>query len=319
MPDDSRIVGLYGSDGVAIHARRQHTDDLCARVFGPSVDSVGSVALHYFLGSTAAELRQYTQVVAAGDVQTLALGQDGRFEWPATEKRGVNEHESSLSFVAVDFSGSIAVGDLAAGTVTEVSTLALQPGQYSNARVHDDDVFVSRWTIDHTEWWLYRSGSLVHFVGDPDSHVDDLATDGKTIVWKQGRDAVGQGLDRVWKFDLYLAPYVSDPANLEPKLILQDVPPSLGSLKVSNGWVSGVFRTTTPPEPYDSAVLVVRLADSWALRGKPGEFNFAQPVFSTPTHVIGAITAGSLVTEADTVLSMPFTAMDEIQAPQPTD
>jgi excisionase family DNA binding protein len=186
----SPIDVVIEPDSRIVHARRTDMSNNCARAFRPTFARDGSAALLVRLGADQlATTRQFTQVLPSARLGELFVTKDGRFAWPETEWRDVNEFEHSTRYVAVDFMGNVVIGDLQSGAATEIDALpSAASGQWAEARAAGDAVFVQRHVFaeqDYREWWVYQAETLRHFLGGPSEDVTTIATDDVNIVWRK--------------------------------------------------------------------------------------------------------------------------------------
>jgi hypothetical protein len=318
----SPIGVVISPDGRVLHAHRTDMSVLCARAYGPVLSSGGVAAVHYRLhGETLETTRQLSQVLPVSRLAELLVSADGRFTWPDTEWRGVTEFDASSRLTAVNFMGNVVVGDLQTGAHAEIDALAgALPGEYARAVVAGAAVFVRRGVAaqqDYREWWVYEQGSLRHFVGNPTEDATALGTDGKSIVWRRGRDPVGTGFDTKWTTDLYVSSFTTDEAKLVPRLLLRDVPWTFSFLVLANGWVAGTH--IVPGTENERALLLVRLSDGMALRSElPEPQEWAGTPYPGETELWASVAPTPAAEYASTLVRIPYSAMQVVQSAAPT-
>ncbi len=284
-----------------VGARRAHHEGLCGLAFGPRYSDDG-FASHMWLhgGPSFTTWKWFTQVLPLERIGELALTLDGRFEWPATEQRGINSHWLSSKLVAADFTGDVALGDLSTGEVKYVRELpGAAPGQYAYARLFGGTAFVKR-SYGGNDWWVYTGSVLKRFVGDAASiSVSHLAVDGESIVWKETR-ALDAGQHDVKVFSSH---YTTDPAKLAPRLLLAGAPLNLWEFHVANGWFVGTNRERNAL--YGDRAYVIRLSDA--------------RVLTTPAELSGLTypAADALYASADAPVRIPYESMTVIQETAP--
>ncbi len=314
----NRVSVVFEPNGKLVHARRSaYDEDTCGRAWGPTFSPEGHALVHYSFGTIAAgDAHQWGQVLPRNRLGELAITMDGRIDWGPIGA-GLNYLSVSNEFAAVAL-GGVRVAEIASGKVTEIAKLPGAPiGEMADCRVAGRAVFFKNNLFDYREWHVFEDGIARRLLGGPTTNVPVFATDGTTMVWQQGRDPEGSGFFTKWKYDLYAAPYATDPAKLTPRLLMSDTPATLGQFVAANGWLSGSHYRDETGKPRDRDGVVVRLSD-----GEVRAIDFPNYVgpglksFPGEDELWMAQTGGGN-TNASTILRVPYEALPVIQAAAP--
>jgi hypothetical protein len=150
-----------------------------------------------------------------------------------------------------------------------------------------------------------------------------MAADPSVIVWLEGSEPVSSDGDVVFsRYDLYRAPFTTDPALLEPELLVAEFRPNLtsylglGRFSLENGHLAFTYTVGLPVEKRDA--LVVRLADGRAWRARlPDDYQWGNWVFAGPDELWGAANKGTVVGAAEAIIRIPYTEMELLQTAPP--
>ena len=234
---------------------------------------------------------------------------------------GPNEWWFSKDLVAADMSGHTAIGEIATGTSYWFEKLpGAPPGQWTNAQLVGKTVFATRYDFKKNDWWVYENGKLQLFLGADDLDIRDLVTDGQVIVWSEGsQPSLNDGGGTVFaRYDLYKAPYTSDPSTLQRTLLVPNINYNIDMLQLANGYVSGVYYRDPdlPTTPTDA--FVARVSDGWAAKSELPTWLASWGFITYPAGTelwggAGADASGG----AKTILRMPYAAMTLLEASTP--
>jgi hypothetical protein len=311
-------IGVYmGETGKPIAAWRRNASEDCGRRSGVvfSHDGLAALNLRTIPGSD-----QHFVARPIEQLHELMDTTDTTLVWPGSFVGSIPPGPIwfSSELVAGFFTGRMAIGHFATGKTVWVDTLpGALPGQYSGAQVVGGAVLVSRYDFSTNDWWIYQGGELSPYLGAPDRNIFDLVTDGGVMVWIDAsqpfiNDGGGKEFTR---WDVYKAPFTTDPAKLAPQLLVPDVPPGIYWMQLQNGYASGVYYrdASLPATPTDA--FVVRVADGWAAKSElPKPYSWGSITFPGPTELWG----GARVTDkAETLIRVPYTSMQVIQTATP--
>ena len=140
---------------------------------------------------------------------------------------------------------------------------------------------------------------------------------GQVIVWSEGTEpfqldgGFGTGYAR---WNLYIAPFSTSGAEVVAarRLLLPDQ--RVAYMRMANGYVSAVFFSDAAFHDYGA--LVVRLSDGRAWRSILPDQTYGLLTFPGDTELWGAISYGRK-SEARTVLRIPYSSMELVQAAMP--
>jgi hypothetical protein len=317
-PKVGGISAWYTGDGKPLGGWRLNTNDPCGRTFGPDF-SLGNLVGADFRRSAFEDehyvmrpIDRISELMTATDTTLLIPA-----EFKGETAGGIDTFFSSTK-LAMFFLGRTAIGDFASGELLWVDKLpgVPQTGQYSPAGVVGDVVFIKRYLGSRRERWVYAGGSFQLLLGADDRDIRQFATDGVHLVWTEGTQPATENGDVVYaKYNLYKAPFTSDPKKLEPELLLADIPRTFMAPTVDNGFVSGIYLTQLSPQM--SAAIVVRLADGLAWRSQlPEGHTWGAYTFPAPEELWGAAVPNVLIGNAESLIRVPYAAMEVLQQPK---
>lgn len=310
------VIALFHSDE-PVAAFRIDYQDPCGRLFG-TFSSTGQFALTLSKTVPDAQDTLMRPVAALGELMGTTTP---IFHWPATF---IHDHiPVSLSYssaaIVEALQGRAGVADLATGKPMWFDSLpGLLPGQYADGFVVGDNVFVRRFDDVRVEWWVSKVGSGIakKLVGGPGVDIEALVASPEWIVWTEGSDPApepnpsGRQLSRRW--DIYRAPFTTDPAQLVPELLVPDVEP-VGIAELTNGWFVGTFAPMLDTAK-EGTLIAVRVADGHALSSTlPAPYAWGPIAYVTTSEVWGGLDRHDGIAGADTILRMPLSAMTVLQ------
>jgi hypothetical protein len=235
---------------------------------------------------------------------------------------GINDFWFSSSEAAIDLSGNLLVQNRNATASLRPQTLpGAGPGEYTHAQVSGSSVFVTRWHGFESSVLVLAAAKLEPLLGETGQDIQEFVTDGEVMVWKQGRDPIsappGSTPPLTFEhYDLMLAPFTTSRTELRPRVLLKDAPASLGWLRLANGFLSGIYLTTTT-NPIRSGALVAELASGRVLRSElPGGYSYGYGLFTSATELWGAITPDPLQ-HFETYARVPYAALETLQTTFP--
>jgi hypothetical protein len=209
----------------------------------------------------------------------------------------------------------LAIGKIATSETFMVNDVSGAPkGETGGAQVVGDVVFVARYDGEKSDWWVYRDNVVKAFVGGSDIDVPFLVTDGARVVWKQGSQPYldANSKKQFARYDLYWSPYSSDAAGLTPRILVPDIPPSLGNFAFQNGYVAGNYLTHHSPDT--TAAIVVRSSDGVAWRSILAEgYNWGRQVFPASDELWGTATKTPNFQYGQSAVRVPYASMAVIQ------
>jgi hypothetical protein len=319
LNEPMHTLAAYDGAGRALAAfRTDYTQQVpCGRLLGLKFDANRFGA--YFLRRVG-EPHQLVVGEPAG-LAELMRSSEVSFTFAKSEVgvAGINDFWFSTSEAAIDLSGSLVVqGRGEAASVRPQALPGAAPGEYTRAQVSGGTVFVSHWHDSRSAVSVLQASKLEPLLGDATMDIQEFVTDGTLMVWKQGRDPVASAagpasLLTFSRYDLMLAPFAVSPAELRPRPLLKDVPASLGWLRLANGFLSGMYLTTTT-DPIRSGALVVELASGRALRSElPGGYSYGYGLFTSASELWGAITPDPLL-HFETYIRVPYGSLETVQA-----
>lgn len=231
---------------------------------------------------------------------------------------GINDFWFSTSRAAIDLSGDVVVQAADGGRMSRPRSLpGAAPAEYSRAQISDADVFVTRWHDFKGSVAVVDSDRLRPLLGGDAQDVQEFVVGAGTMVWKQGRDPVvaADGVTPPVTFahyDLMMAPLVTAATSLRPRVLVKDVPSSLGWLRLANGFLSGIYLSKTTA-PVRSGALVVEIETGRALRSElPSGYSYGFGLFTSQSEVWGAITRDPMI-HFETYARVPYSAMTLVQ------
>ena len=113
-------------------------------------------------------------------------------------------------------------------------------------------------------------------------------------------------------YDLMLAPYTTSSATLSPRVLIAGIAPSLGWLRLANGFLSGIYLSRTT-NPVQSGALVVNTSTGQAFRAElPGQYSFGYGLFTSATELWGAIGSGPMI-NFETYIRIPLGSLTKTQ------
>jgi hypothetical protein len=300
MVQQPSTVGIYASNGegagafsVSIQAGTP-----CGRLASIKLSSEGELGAQSFFLTPAADARRLFTGRPAFTWSEEVMGQ-----------QSINDMWFSSSRVAADVYGAIWIADLTSGSVVKAeSAPGAEPGDYYAATVSGSDVLVGRRVESRTEWWLHRNGRLAPLLRHAERDITAVATDGKRLVWVEGRDPMPAPAG--WPFpvqyahySLYESPYAVGPDTLSPRVLVSEVPRDFGQLVLANDTVVGIFLVSHPV--YRAAAIVVR-PDGEALRSElPDGYSWGYELFPAADALLGPITKGPML-KFETVARVPY-------------
>jgi hypothetical protein len=320
MPrSDGGIIGLYGSDGKPVVGYRvwiQQDSAPCGRISSLKFSAEGDVGAHVLATVGAAQPFFMTET---GDSARL-FSRPPSFIWTpeVMHSQGINDMWFSRQVVAADVSGVLWIGDIGTSTARRAADLQdAQPGAYQDAQVVGTDVFVSRWVDGRTEWLLARNGGLSKFLGGDSLDISTLVTDGRVIVWMEGRDPEPTGDSvrplRFASYSLLSAAYTLEPSKLVPRVLVNSAPADLWYLTLANGYVAGIHLISPPDAPYRAGAIVADLDGGTARSADlPGGYSWGYEVYPAEDGLIGPITTGPMI-HFETLARMPYGAMSKLE------
>jgi hypothetical protein len=319
IPKEVGITAWYTGDGQPVAGWRTHGSHPCGGLFGQAMSLDGRVGVDFITGVyddehyVVRDTDRASELMTATDTTLLIPA-----EFKGQSLGGVDTFFSSTK-LAMFFLGRTAIGDFASGELLWVDKLpgVPQTGQYSPAGVVGDVVFIWRFLGGRSERWVYAGGSFQLLLGADDRDIRQFATDGVHLVWTEGTQPATENGDVVYaKYDLYKAPFTGDPKKLEPELLLADIPRTFMAPTVDNGFVSGIYLTQLSPQM--SAAIVVRLADGLAWRSQlPEGHTWGAYTFPAPDELWGAAVPNVLIGNAESLIRVPYSAMEVLQQPKP--
>ena len=260
-----------------------------------------------------------TLIVPISDLSALATSTATTLSWPRSllGQRISTAISFSSSLVALDLMGSVAIGKIATGETFMVSHVDGGPvGETNDPLVVGDAVFFCYWNGSTTSWYVYKDNVVRLFVGR--SHMDALflVADGNRIVWNECTQPVKQDSGQVWfmRCDLYWSPYTTDPASIQRKLLVPNVPLGLGNAVMQNGYVVANYNYNWPAVPSAIGVIVARVSDGTAWRSiLPQAYNWTELQYPAADELWGTITNTPNIGYGQSVVRMPYTSMEVIQ------
>lgn len=193
-------------------------------------------------------------------------------------------------------------------------------GEWSAAQVVGDTAFVSHYDFKRTDWYTIMPDRKMRlFLGAPDRDIQALVTDGKVIIWKEGRDPVPQSNGSVifQHYAVYESPYTTDPSKLVPHLLLAGVDHSYGDLHLANGFLEASYYVQLVPKKHTGEI-VVRLSDGRAWRSiLPDNMNWCLGQYPGESELWGAVTSTPVIGYGQTLARVPYSAMQVIQDSAP--
>lgn len=310
---------IVKSDGSVLAAFRTHDTDVCGR-FRLAFSAEGELGLQVW-GAVGSD--NYFYDVPPADAGKLFASPPPKptFTWKGSLVGQSVPQLISFSdrLLAVDFFRE-AIGIPATGEQFYADTLSGgPPGECTEAHVAGGAAFLDSFDYKRLEWYVYKDHHIRHFLGSPGREISVLATDGKLIVWKEGSDPVPQpdGSVAYFHFKLYSSPFTTEPAALEPRLLVTDVPRDFSWLRMANGFVSGIYSVKKKPTP-ETAALVIRLSDGRAwVSDLPDNYNWSERTFPGTTELWGGVTPSPSIGYAETLARVPYSAMKVLQASAP--
>lgn len=315
-PKEAGMAGWYRGDGTPVAGWRFNADAGCGWLSGLAVSAADGVMGVSF--QTVPEEDEHYVVRPLANVGALMNATDTTLLFPTTFKKNELGSEASLSSkrVALFFLGRTAMGDLSTGALAWVDEVsgAPQGGQLTPGPVVDNMVFVNRYLTYRSECWVESGGKLSLFMGDDSHDIRQFVSDGTHFVWVEGTNPVASdGGTTFTKYDLFKAAFGADPKQIVPVLLKADVPATLRSLTIANGFVSGTYLTQVTPTQ-KSASMVVRLSDGAAWRSiLPDGYNWGDGTFPSPNELWGAAIPGVLAGKAESLIRIPYASMEILQ------
>ena len=312
---DGGLAAVFDSQGVPLAAWKTDYKQQCGRFFGLKFSN-SEVGIHLLQDVGDSQLFARVPVERAAELMTSTTN---TFVWPAAfaGHRGINEMWFNDEQVAADFSGSIGLGDIATGKTVQINqALTGQPGTYNQAQLVGRTAFASRSDGIRTDWWVYEGEKLRQFLGDANTDISFMVTDGTTMIWKQGSNPLDQPdklPSRIFRrYDLYRSPYATDVASLNPTLLLPNLPDGYSWPVLQNGYLVGVYNAVFIP--LRTGAVVVRLSDGRAWRSLlPGNYSWNVPLFPAGDELWGAVTPGPALLKSETIVRFPYAAMEVMQ------
>jgi hypothetical protein len=170
-----------------------------------------------------------------------------------------------------------------------------------------------------SEWWVWHAGVFRKFLGGESRHVVFLASDGDTLVWNEGSLPYATETGIAYRrYDLYKAPFTTDPDRLEPELLVPGTPPGIAWPELQNGWLSAAYLAAVQPNPREPAVFLARVADGLALRtpdrpppaadGSWAGYSWGFP-FTSATELWAGISPRNDATDSTTIARIRYEAL----------
>jgi hypothetical protein len=316
------VTAAYDAKGKPVAAFRTDYEQTspCGRLLGLKLQAQKFGA--YFLRRVGEA--QELLVGEASALGSIMRSRDVSFNFgkDVVGSSGINDFWFSSSRAAIDLSGDLVVqaADVA-GDVRPRALPGAAPGEYARAQISDGDVFVTRWSDFRSSVAIVDSSKLRPLLGAETQDIQELVVEGGVMAWKQGRDPVqaAAGVTPPVTFahyDLMLAPLATDTTALRPRVVVKDVPPSLGWLRLANGFLSGIYLSKTT-DPVRSGALVVEIKTGRALRSElPDGFSYGYGLFTSESELWGAITRDPLI-HFETYARVPYSAMTLVQSEFP--
>jgi len=235
-------------------------------------------------------------------------------------KQGINDFWFSPALAAIDLSGSLLVGDVQSGMALRPGNLpGAEPGEYAKAQVSGSTAFVTRWQNYKSSVLVLQSGKLETLLDDPARDFQEFVTDGVVMVWKEGSgpdSATASAPPSFSRYDLLVSPFATNAAKLQPRVLLRNVEPTLGWLRLANGRLSGMYLSKTT-DPIRSGALMVEAGSGKAFRSElPNEYSYGYGLFTSESELWGAITRDPLI-HFETYIRVPYSALTQIQSAFP--
>jgi hypothetical protein len=236
--------------------------------------------------------------------------------WPLSDSVPQNYWFSS-SLVAVWFLSGVSLGLPATGKTLDIAKIAGAPaGEWTDAQVVGNVAFVSHYAGQGTDWYVYSHGKLSRFLGGAvGEDIHELVTDGKVMVWTRGTNPTYDAgpIPYFQHYDVYEAPYTTDPATLQPRVLLADSPVSLNYLRMANGYVVGVY--SLPGQTNLGGAIVLRPSDGRVWESVlPDKLSWGYYLYPSPTELIGPVGTNPATSHFETVGRVPYAGMQVLQS-----
>ncbi|HYP77511.1 MAG TPA: hypothetical protein VER12_16180 [Polyangiaceae bacterium] len=302
------ILGIFGMDGAPVAGFFVDGDLSCAAISSLRFSATGNLGVHLRGGAGMDQFLfqvDAQQSAAVFQVRNKVLTWQGSSLGPSA----INDMWFSNERQAIDLAGELWLADLSKSTTSRVAALPGAPsGQLAEAAVFGTDVFVQHFFEGVTDYWVIKDNRLVQFIGGPHLDIKELVTDGQQLVWIQGSEPTtsdgGPFPVRFTHYSIYASRYTTNGKDLVPRLLVDNVDPSLSHLVMANGYVAGVYLISQPI--YRAAALAVRLADGWSKFSQlPKGYSWGFEVYPAANELWGSVTDGPMV-EFETVARVPY-------------
>jgi hypothetical protein len=237
-----------------------------------------------------------------------------RFPADIVGTAGINSMRFSERFVVVDLSGRVLVGDRRSGEVVDVSQLPGAPsGSFNEHAIAGEHVFVGSHDGTRGSWWVVRGGALEKVLGNAETTVRSLASNGQVAIWAEGvlsGDADGEPS----KFSLHIAN--ADAALSERRVLLPEMDGVLSWTVFSATRATAVSYVPTDPNVVRAWVIET---DSGEIRESvlPDGYSWGILNYPTETELWGAIGKQRLLHRWETIARVPYESMTVIQSGYP--
>jgi hypothetical protein len=322
-PNKHELAAVWNADGQTIMAVGANAAATCAKA-GLSTGQDGSTVGMWYMDGLALHQRWMLRPIGQASELMLATKPTYQYAQSFVGQDSPNQSFFTANWIVERFDAFMDVVDVQRQTAIKVNHLpGALPGEYDDAVISGNTIFVSRFN-GKVDWFVIENGALVPFLGGPNVTIDRFATDGKWIVWNEGSDLVPDPTDpermMAQHYDLYRAPFTTDPPTLQRQLLVPNTHQFYGSPTLANSYYTGIFYTdgdSGMAVHSDAFVVNVDTGQAW-VSDLPQHYVWGDENYPTANELWGTISPDRNVAEyAYTVARVPYSDMNEIQTGMP--